>query len=119
MPVPGVAAAQVHYYHREFIAACIDAWKLDTRRPHVIAEKPSSAAIGMIEARMQSSTVAKASLAVSRFFRVQAFCDVENSQSQRALEKAGLRREGRLERWVVHPNVSAEPRACFMYALVK
>jgi RimJ/RimL family protein N-acetyltransferase len=127
---------------QEFIGSCIDAWKLDTRRPYVIAEKPSSAAIGMIEARMQSSMVdvgyvlarshwgkglmaeaitalAKASLAVPHFFRVQAFCDVENSQSQRALEKAGLRREGRLERWVVHPNISSEPRACFMYALVK
>jgi [ribosomal protein S5]-alanine N-acetyltransferase len=127
---------------REFIASCVDAWKLDTRRPYVITEKPSSAAIGMIEARMQGSTVdvgyvlarshwgkglmpeaitalAEASLAVPRFFRVQAFCDVENSQSQRALEKAGLRCEGRLERWVVHPNVSPEPRACLMYALVK
>ena|SRR5436190_9869951 len=127
---------------QEFITSCIDAWKSDTRRPYVIAEKPSSSAIGMIEARVQGSTVdvgyvlarshwgkglmaeaiaalAKASLAVPRFFRIQAFCDVENSQSQRALEKAGLRREGRLERWVVHPNVSPEPRACFMYALVK
>jgi RimJ/RimL family protein N-acetyltransferase len=30
---------------REFIASCIDAWTLDTRRPYVIAEKPSSAAL--------------------------------------------------------------------------
>ena len=127
---------------RAFIASCIEAWQLDTRRPYVITEEPSSAAVGMIEARLQSSTVdlgyvlarshwgrglmaeaiaalAKASLAVPRFFRVQAFCDVENSQSQRALEQAGLTREGRLERWAVHPNVSPEPRACFMYALVK
>lgn len=127
---------------REFIASCVEAWKADARRPYVIAEKPSSVAIGMIEARMQTSTVdlgyvlarshwgkglmveaiaalAKATLALPRFFRVQAFCDTENSQSQRALEKAGFKREGRLERWVVHPNVSSEPRACFMYALVK
>jgi ribosomal-protein-alanine N-acetyltransferase len=127
---------------REFITSCIEAWKSDMRRPYVITEEPSSDAVGMIEARIQGSTVdlgyvlarsrwgrglmaeaiaalAKASLAVPRFFRVQAFCDAENGRSQRALEKAGLRREGRLERWIVHPNVSPEPRACFMYARVK
>src|SRR4051812_18522070 len=127
---------------REFIASCVEAWKADARRPYVITEKPSPTAIGMIEARIQIATVelgyvlarshwgrglmaeavaavAKASLALPRFFRVQAFCDAENFQSQRALEKAGLRREGRLERWAIHPNVSPEPRACFMYAMVR
>ena len=127
---------------REFIAVCIEAWKADARRPYVIAEKPSSDAIGMIEARIQRSTVelgyvlarlhwgkglmaeaisllAKASLARPRIFRVQAFCDVENTQSQRVLEKAGFKREGRFERWMIHPNMSAEPRPCFMYAVVR
>ena len=127
---------------REFIASCIEAWKSDVRRPYVIAERGSTTAIGMIDARIQNSTVAlgyvlarpywgkglmaeaiamlaKATLTIPRFFRVQAFCDTENLQSQKALEKAGFKREGRLERWVVHPNVSSEPRACFMYALVK
>ena len=127
---------------REFIASCIVAWQSDARRPYVIVEKPSAEAIGMIEARIQGSSVdlgyvlarshwgkglmaeaiaalARTSLAVPRFFRVQAFCDTENLQSQRVLEKAGLRREGLLERWAVHPNLSPEPRACLMYALVK
>ena len=126
----------------DFITSCIEAWDADTRRPYVITQKPSSDAIGMIEARLHNSRVdlgyvlarphwgkgfmpeaiaaiATASLALPRFFRVQAFCDTENIQSQKALEKAGMRREGRLERWVVHPNVSSEPRACFMYARVK
>ncbi|MCG2592746.1 GNAT family N-acetyltransferase [Ramlibacter sp. XY19] len=49
-------------------------------------------------------------------FRVHAACDVENRPSQRALEKAGFMREGRLERFTVHPNISPEPRACYMYA---
>ena len=127
---------------REFITVCIEAWKSDARRPYVLAERSSSEAIGMIEARTQRSTVelgyvlarlhwgkglmaeaisllAKASLALPRIFRVQAFCDVENTQSQRVLEKAGLKCEGRLERWMVHPNLSPEPRPCFMYAVVK
>jgi len=127
---------------REFIASCIEAWKSDARRPYVITEKSSSVAIGMIEARIQNSTIdlgyvlarsywgkglmpdaiaaiVRASLALPHCFRVHAFCDTENFQSQRALEKAGLKREGRLERWIVHPNVSSEPRACLMYARVK
>jgi [ribosomal protein S5]-alanine N-acetyltransferase len=50
------------------------------------------------------------------FDQDQATCDVENLASQRALEKSGFNREGRLERYNIHPNVAAEPRACFMYA---
>lgn len=40
----------------------------------------------------------------------------ENHSSQRTLEKAGFAREGRMERYMIHPNISAEPRACFMYS---
>lgn len=122
-----------------FIASCIAAWEEGVRMPYVVAERgPSSPAIGMLEARMQGFTVdlgyvlarshwgkgympeavsalAAAALEEGRF-RVQAFCDVENRPSQRTLEKAGFAREGRLERYMVHPNVSAEPRPCFMYA---
>jgi RimJ/RimL family protein N-acetyltransferase len=53
---------------------------------------------------------------VPAFHRVQATCDVENTGSWRALEKAGFVREGRLERYTIHPNTDPEPRACYMYA---
>ena len=52
-------------------------------------------------------------------FRVWAVCDVENLASARVLEKAGMRREGVLRRWAVHPNMGGEPRDCFCYAKVK
>jgi [ribosomal protein S5]-alanine N-acetyltransferase len=52
-------------------------------------------------------------------FRVWAVCDVDNLASARVLEKAGLRLEGRLRRWAMHPNISDEPRDCFCYARVK
>jgi len=55
-------------------------------------------------------------LADAEFFRVQAFCDVEDRPSQRALEKAGFAREARLARFAIHPNLSEEPRPCYMYA---
>jgi ribosomal-protein-alanine N-acetyltransferase len=105
----------------------------------VITLRDSRDPIGMIEARMQNTTVdvgyvlarprwgnglmpeaiqalATAALSHHSIFRVQAFCDVENIASQRALEKAGFLREGRLERYMVHPNLSPDPRPCFMYA---
>jgi len=52
-------------------------------------------------------------------FRVWAVCDVDNIASARVLEKAGLRREGILRRWAMHPNLSDEPRDCLCYAKVK
>lgn len=52
-------------------------------------------------------------------FRVQAFCDVDNLGSARVMEKAGMTREGLLMRYVLHPNISDEPRDVFLYAVVK
>ncbi|MGZ8434127.1 MAG: GNAT family N-acetyltransferase [Candidatus Binatia bacterium] len=52
-------------------------------------------------------------------YRVWAACEVENKASARVLEKVGMQREGILRRYIVHPNVSAEPRDCFVYAKVR
>jgi [ribosomal protein S5]-alanine N-acetyltransferase len=124
---------------REFIESCIEGWEAGSRLPYVITERDSNFAIGMIEARMLGTTVdigyvlakpywgkgfmpeaisalACTSLASLGIYRIQATCDTENVPSQRALEKSGFIREGRLERYTMHPNISSEPRACFMYA---
>ena len=50
------------------------------------------------------------------FFRIEATCDFENRASARALEKSGFTKEGRLARYMVHPNLSPEPRGCLLYA---
>lgn len=52
-------------------------------------------------------------------FRIGAMCDVENIGSARVLEKSGFVREGLLCRWLVHPNISDEPRDCYSYARVR
>jgi RimJ/RimL family protein N-acetyltransferase len=52
-------------------------------------------------------------------FRMQAICDVENIGSARVMEKAGMIREGLMRRYVVHPNISDEPRDVYLYAIVK
>jgi len=49
-------------------------------------------------------------------FRVYALCDVDNRASIRAMEKAGLVREGILRRWAVHPNLGREPRDVISFA---
>jgi len=52
-------------------------------------------------------------------YRVWAVCDVDNLASARVMEKSGMRREGVLRRWSVHPNLSPEPRDSYCYAIVK
>ena len=52
-------------------------------------------------------------------FRAQAICDVENIASARVMEKVGMTREGLLRRYVLHPNLSDEPRDTYIYAVVK
>lgn len=51
--------------------------------------------------------------------RVWAVCDVDNHASTRVMEKAGMTREGVLRRWIVHPNVSSQPRDVYCYARVR
>jgi RimJ/RimL family protein N-acetyltransferase len=124
----------------KFVAECIAAVESGTRFPYVLFERTAPhQPIGMLEARPLVHKVdlgyvlapehwgkgympeavrklVEHCLEIAAFFRVQAFCDVENVPSQRTLEKAGFLREGRHERFVVHPNLSSEPRTCFMYA---
>lgn len=126
-----------------FVAGCIQGWASGLRQPYVLAlSGDPERAIGMLEARPLSHIVdigyvlarglwgrglmpeairalASRSLSMPSFFRVQATCDVENHASARTLEKSGFSREARLERYTVHPNISSEPRACFMYALCR
>jgi [ribosomal protein S5]-alanine N-acetyltransferase len=58
-------------------------------------------------------------LAQPAIFRISAVCDVENVQSARVMEKAGLSREGVLRRYLIHPGIDREPRDCFSYARVR
>jgi [ribosomal protein S5]-alanine N-acetyltransferase len=52
-------------------------------------------------------------------YRIAAFCDVDNPASARVMEKSGLTREGIFRRWIVHPNISNEPRDCYVQARVR
>lgn len=52
-------------------------------------------------------------------WRIGGVCDVDNLGSARVMAKAGLEREGKLRRWIVHPNISAAPRDCWSFAKVR
>ena len=127
---------------RRFIEECITSWQAGDRLPYIIVEKSSETLLGMLEARRQDhkleigyvlarahwgqgfmpeavNALTRCALAQPNIFRVQATCDVENAASTRVLEKCGFVREGRLARYLIHPNLSPEPRDCFLFARVK
>jgi len=48
--------------------------------------------------------------------RVWAVCDVDNVASARVMEKAGMTREALVPAFIMHPNVSDQPRDVYRYA---
>jgi ribosomal-protein-alanine N-acetyltransferase len=63
--------------------------------------------------------IASWALCQDTIWRIGDVCDVENTASARVMAKAGFAREGILRRWIIHPNISDEPRDCFSYARVR
>jgi [ribosomal protein S5]-alanine N-acetyltransferase len=127
---------------QEFIIGCLASWKGGQRFPYVITLKENDSVIGMIEIRIDgfkadlgygmgknywgNGYMVEALLALVGWalgqpgiYRVWAVCDTENTKSARVLEKGGMQREGVLRRFIIHPNISNEPRDCYLYAIVK
>jgi RimJ/RimL family protein N-acetyltransferase len=127
---------------REFIRLCIQSWKINTSFPWVVIRKNDDKLVGMLELRIDkfradlgyviareywgngyateiTKSVVDWAIAQESIFRVWATCDVENLASSRVLEKAGMQREGVLRRFIVHPNISDEPRDSYCYSIVK
>jgi [ribosomal protein S5]-alanine N-acetyltransferase len=125
-----------------YIARCLAA-PVDRARTYVLVGRAESRLIGAFHLRrpephrvdcgyvlarplwrrglMTEALAAATHWAISEpdIWRIGAVCDTENLASARVMEKAGLAREGILRRWLVHPNVSPEPRDCFSYALTR
>ena len=127
---------------RRFIAECMAGWGATGTFPYVITRKEDDELLGMIELRTADhrasfgyaigkqhwghgyvpealTRLVELALAVPAIYRIDAMCDAANTASARALEKAGFVREGLLKRYMVHPNVSDEPRDSFIYAITK
>jgi len=127
---------------REFLQRCVECWKAGTAFPWVVTRKNDHELIGMIELRIDhfradlgyglareywgngyatemTRRACEWCLGQESIYRVWATCDVENTASARVLEKAGMQKEGILRRYILHPNISAEPRDCYCYSIVK
>jgi RimJ/RimL family protein N-acetyltransferase len=65
------------------------------------------------------AAVVEWAFSVPSIHRVWAVCDLENHASARLLERNGFRREGVLQKWSIHPNVSNIPRDCYCYAKIR
>ena len=126
----------------DFLQRCLGVWEKGTNFPYALTLKENDQLIGMLEIHAKwfklevgygmarehwgKGYMTEAlhvtidwAFTQSEIFRVQAICDVDNIGSARVMEKAGMLREGLLRRYVLHPNISDEPRDAFMYAIVK
>jgi RimJ/RimL family protein N-acetyltransferase len=126
----------------EFLKGCIAAWGGENRFPYIISIKEAGNPIGMVDFHITGSTVGigyvigraywgrgyvteavrvivEWALNQQSIYRVCASCDVENTASACVMEKVGMQREGVLRRYMIHPNISGEPRDCYLYAIVR
>jgi RimJ/RimL family protein N-acetyltransferase len=78
-------------------------------RPHWGRGLMPEAARAVVDVSLSDATVR----------RVWAVCDVDNKASARVMEKIGMSFEAVLRRWVIHPNVSPDPRDSLCYSLVR
>jgi len=127
---------------REFLERCIREWERGNSFSWVIELKDNGKLIGMVEltinahraslgyvlarpywsqgyAAEAAGEVVNWAIKHPHIYRVWAVCDVENVASARVLEKIGMRREGILRRFILHPNIDEEPRDCYCYSKVK
>ncbi len=123
------------------LARAIAAWEDDIRFPFMIALKNHDL-IGMIELRIEGHRAELGYVMNKSFhgkghmtetvraiinwafqqpniYRVYATTSVDNIASQRVMEKAGMLQEGLLRKYIIHPNISDEPRDSYIYAIVK
>ncbi len=127
---------------REYVRTCLVGWEARKVFHWIIERKGDKHLMGMITARVDDHKwelgyvlshaswgkgfmtevvkgVIEWALKQPEIFRVWAVCDVDNLASARVMEKAGMKREGRLRRWSVHPNLSAQPRDSYCYSIAK
>jgi [ribosomal protein S5]-alanine N-acetyltransferase len=125
-----------------FFRRCEDVWQKRLAFPWSLWLKADGSFAGMLEARIKAHAVDIGYVLVPRLwrrglmseavsglvdwamrapeiYRVWALCDVDNVASARLLESVGMQLEGRLRRWLIHPNVSDSPRDCYCYSIVK
>lgn len=126
----------------QYLRRCEDAWRQRTVFPWSLWLKSDGSFAGVLEARVKQHSVDIGYVLAPRLwrrglmseavgglvqwamnhpevYRIWAVCDVDNVASARLLESVGMQLEGTLRRWLIHPNISEQPRDCLCYAAVK
>jgi ribosomal-protein-alanine N-acetyltransferase len=127
---------------RDFVRACLRAWEEGKSFHWVIVRQKEKQLLGMITARVDDHgwqlgyVLARSywgrgymtealkglvnwALKQKEIYRVWSVCDVDNQASARVMEKAGMKREGTLRRWSMHPTISDEPRDSYCYSITR
>jgi RimJ/RimL family protein N-acetyltransferase len=127
---------------RDFLVACLRAWDEGKSFHWVIERKADHELLGMITARVDDQKwelgyvlapsywgrgymteavkkIVDWALKQQEIYRVWSVCDVDNLASARVMEKAGMKREGVLRRWSMHPTISEAPRDSYCYSITK
>ena len=125
-----------------FLNRCTEVWNNSVAFPWVIVPKENGHVAGMLEIRIAGHIadlgyvlakpfwrrgymteavreVVNWAFSQPSIYRIWAVCDVDNPASLRVLEKVGMKSEGILKRWIIHPNIASEPRDSYCYALTK
>ncbi len=128
---------------RSFLQTILERRRQDPERwPWVLVRREDKALLGMVELRRRGTrgevgyvlrrrdwgrgymtealqAVLQWGFASPDLWRVQAQCHPANRASARVLEKVGMRREGRLRRYIVFPALGPEPLDVLLYAKVR
>lgn len=123
----------------EFLALAHKAWDEGTAYTFAITTQSDDRVVGMIDCdrtgrgvsigyalersawgRGYATEAVRAvvgwALSNDEVFRVWTSVAVDNTASQRVLEKAGMTKEGLLHRWLTLPSVAAAPSDAYVYA---
>lgn len=126
---------------KQFIERCLTCWEDGSSFPWSITKRENNELTGMLEIHPNRHAVELGYVIAPEFrqqgyateavksviawmlsqpgiYRVWATCDTENLPSAGVLEKAGMQREGILRRYIIHPNISDEPRDSYIYSAV-
>lgn len=126
----------------DWIKHCMDIWDIEKHIPFIIWCKDEMQAIGMIHFNIHefkadfgyvlgqkywnqgimteaAKPIIKSLLSRETIYRIEATHDLENPASGRVMEKLGMKIEGVVRKYSLHPNISKIPRDCKLYSIVK
>ena len=126
---------------KKYILECIDKKKASTEFTYIAWETGKDIPVGCLSLRPRTHMVEVGYLisqanwrkgfatemvsksieiifSSTSFIRIWAYCDIDNLASVRVMQKAGMREEGILRSWAIHPNISNIPRDVRVFSIL-